>query len=128
VVSLTKPAGTYSSTLPDTDPNFIPPSVVTLSLSRTLDASQAALLKEFIGTQKIDLPTFAVANSSFFSSSGNGTGQVLTSAGATITVQFTYLAIPEPSGLILLGLGAGLGLLAVGRGRRAARPAANDRT
>jgi hypothetical protein len=130
VVSLTEPSGTWSSMLPVTDPHFIPPSIVTLSLALTLDATRASLLREFIGTRTINLPGEAVANSSFYSSSGNGSGLVLTSAGATVTIQYQYnpAAIPEPSGLILLGLGAGLGLLAAGRGRRTALPAANDRT
>jgi hypothetical protein len=75
----------------------------------------------------IGLADTANANSSFYSDSGNGAGRVLTSAGATVTVQYTYQAIPEPSGLILLGLGAGFLLLAAGRSGRAARPAVNDR-
>lgn len=132
VVSKTEPSGTYSSFLPVTDPNFIPPSNATLSLTNTLDASNAAsMLAQFIGTGTIDMPLTAVADSSFYSSSGNGGGVVLTSASGTVTVQYLYTPAvsitPEPSGLILLGLGAGLGLLAACRTRRAARRAEGDR-
>ena len=130
VVSKTASSGTYSSFLPDTDPHFIPPSNATLSFTNSLDASSSAsLMAQFIGTGSIDMPLTAVAHSSFFSSSGNGGGVVLTSASATVTLQYLYTPsiVPEPSGLTLLGLGAGVGLLAAVRGRRAARPAEGDR-
>jgi hypothetical protein len=128
VVSLTEPSGTWSSMLPVTDPHFIPPSSVTLSISRTLDASTASLLAQFIGKGTINLSDTAQAFSSFYSNSGNGAGRVITSAGATVTVQYTYSIIPEPSGLILQGLGAGFLLLAARRSCRAARPAVSDRS
>ncbi len=121
VVSLTEPGGTWSSMLPVTDPHFIAPSIVNLTLTRTLDASTASLLAEFIGSGGggIDLSDTAVANSSFYSNSGNGGGMVLTSASATVTIQYSYIpsvaSIPEPSSLVLLGLGAGITLLAAGR-------------
>jgi hypothetical protein len=132
VVTLTEASGTYSSSLPVTSPNYIAPSIVTLSLSTTLSASNAAsLLAEFIGTGTVGLPVLDVAESSFYSSSGNGSGTILTTASATATVQYVYTPAvgptPEPSGLILLGLGAGIGLVATVRGRRAARPAGRDR-
>jgi hypothetical protein len=129
VVTLTKPNGTWSSLLPVTDPHFIPPSNATLSFSTTLDASNSpSLFGQFIGTGTIAMPVTAEAQSSFYSSSGNGGGLVLTSADAVVTIQYQYTPFappfvsPEPSGLVLLGLGAGLGLLAAGRARRAARP------
>ncbi len=76
VVSMTEPSGTFSSMLPDTNPNFIPPNNVGLSLSRTLDSSNAAsLLSQFVGTGNVDLPITATAFSSFDSSSGNGAGE-----------------------------------------------------
>jgi hypothetical protein len=121
---------TWSSSLSITDPHYIAPSVITLSFSRTLDpTNDGSLLAQFTGHGNVDLPVTAVAHSSFFSSSGNGGGAVLTSADAIVTVQYLYTpnAIPEPSGLILLGLGAGIGLLVVGRRRQAARPAEGDR-
>jgi PEP-CTERM motif len=130
VVSKTDPATeTWSSLLPVTDPHFIPPSVATLSLSRSLDASNAAaLLPLFTGTGTIELPATAVAFSSFYSDSGNGGGVVLTKASATVTLQYEYLAsVPEPSSLILLGLGVGITFLASRRRRPAAGPAPSDR-
>jgi hypothetical protein len=135
VVSLTEPAGTWSSFLPVTSPNYIAPSMATISLSITINNSNlASLLSEFIGSGTIDLPITANANSSFYSSSGNGSGTVLTSASTTITLDYQYTpaapqttSTPEPSGLTLLGLGAGVGLLAAARVRRAARPVERDR-
>jgi hypothetical protein len=131
VVSLTESSGTWSSFLPVTDPHFIPPSNANLSFTRTLDASDAAsLMAQFIGTGTINMPLTAIAHSSFYSSSGNGGGIVLTSASGTVTLQYQYTpfaVVPEPSGLFLLVLGAGLGLLAAGRVRHTARPAVNDR-
>src|SRR5207248_1400247 len=44
VVSLTESSGTWSSTLPVTDPHFIPPNNSQLSLSRSLDTLNAASL------------------------------------------------------------------------------------
>jgi hypothetical protein len=121
VVTRTEVSGTWSSYLPDTNPNYIAPSSVQLSLSRTLDAANAAsLLPDFIGTGKIDLPISANAYSSFYSDSGNGGGVVRTSASATVTLQYWYTAfgpqsIPEPSSFVLLGLGTGLVALAARR-------------
>jgi hypothetical protein len=121
-------ASVYSSSpsdgLGDKSPYYIPPTVATISLSSSIDSSHdAPLLPEFIGTGTINV----IAFSSFTSNSGNGGGAVTTDASAIVTLQYFYTVIPEPSSLILLGLRAGLGLLAAGRGRRAARPAVNDR-
>lgn len=124
VVSMTEPSGTYSSMVPVTSPYYIPPSNATISLSTTLSASDSAsLFASFIGTGTIGLPVTADAHSSFYTSSGNGGGVVLTSADAIVTVQYEYTPFvpfvsPEPSGLLLLGLGAGLGMIAA---RRVAR-------
>jgi hypothetical protein len=130
VVTLTEPGGMWSSFLPVNNPNYIPPSNANLSFATTLDAStSASLFRQFIGTGTIAMPVTAEAQSSFYSSSGNGGGLILTSADAVVTIQYQYIPFappfvsPEPSGLVLLGLGAGLGLLAAGRARRAARPA-----
>jgi hypothetical protein len=132
VVSLTEPSGTWSSMLPVTDPHFIPPSIATISLTRTLDPSVASLLAEFIGKGTINLGATAAANSSFYSDSGNGSGTVLTSASATVTVQYVYTttiqaSIPEPSSAILLALGIGGGFLAYRLRRPAAHPAESGR-
>src|SRR4029077_4562102 len=112
-VQLTERSGIWSSLLPITDPNFIPPTITEQSFSRTLSAPDApALFSEFIGTGTVDLPVSATAFSSFFSSSGNGGGAVLTKANAIVTIQYGYSSIPEPSSVFLLGLGFGVTLLA----------------
>lgn len=129
VVSLTEPSGTYSSTLPVTDPNYIAPDNATFSLSRTLDGSDGSLFSSFIGTGTVGLPISAVAYASFYSSSGNGSGMVIETAGATVTVQYLYtpppvttsVVVPEPSGCLLLGIGAALGLIAARRRRAGTR-------
>lgn len=126
VVSMAAPSGTYSSMLAITDPHYIPPDDVTLSLARAINASNdPALLAQFIGTGSVDLPVTAVAHSSFFSDSGNGGAAVITKADATVTVQYFYTpaagtpTVPEPSGLVLLALGAGMGLTLVTAAQRA---------
>jgi hypothetical protein len=67
----------------------------------------------------------AEAFSSFFSSSGNGGGAVLTKGNAVVTVQYSYIEgqviIPEPSSAILLGLAVGIGIGARAWRRRPAR-------
>ena len=123
-------AETFSSLLPVTDPNFIPPTMTQQSYSRTLDSSDgAALLPSFIGTGTVDLPITATAFSSFYSDSGNGDGTVLTKANATVSVQYLYTpaSVPEPASAILLALGIGGGFLADRWRRRAAHPAQGNR-
>lgn len=118
-VQMTKPSGTFSSLLPVTNPNFIPPTITEQSYSRTLDpANAASLFSDFIGKGTVDLPVTATAFSSFFSDSGNGGGTVLTKANATVTIQYLFSPVPEPSSAILLGLGIGIGILATKLRRR----------
>jgi hypothetical protein len=116
-VELSEKSGTWSSLLPDTSPNFIEPTITKQSFSLGLTAANApSLFSEFIGKGQVDLPVDATAFSSFFSSSGNGGGAVLTKANAVVTVQYSFLEaqtlVPEPSSAILLGLGVGIAILA----------------
>jgi hypothetical protein len=121
-LQLTKPSGTFSSLLPVTNPNFIPPTITNLSYPLTLEANAGSLFSDFIGTGTVDLPVTATAFSSFYSSSGNGSGAVFTTANATVTIQYVYSSVssvPEPSSAILLGLGiVGISILATRLRRR----------
>jgi hypothetical protein len=118
-VQMTHTSGTWSSLLSVGNPNYIPPTMTQQTLSLTLTAANApSIFSEFIGTGEVTLPVNAEAFSSFFSSTGNGGGGVLTTANAVVTIQFSY--VPEPSSALLFGLGIGLTLLARRRlGRRA---------
>jgi hypothetical protein len=125
-VQLTKSSGTFSSMLPITSPNYIPPTMTEQTFSLTLTAANApSLFSDFIGTGMVDLPVTATAFSSFFSSSGNGGGAVITKASATVTIQYHLASIPEPSSVILLGLGISICLLA---NRLRCRPARGQET
>jgi hypothetical protein len=129
-VKMTETSGTWSSLLPITNPHFIPPTVTQQTLSLTLTAAGApSLFSEFVGAGKVGLPVDATANSSFYSSTGNGTGEVLTTANASVQIQyvFTPLVIPEPSSAILLSLGIVVTVVACRRfPRRAGRGRMRD--
>lgn len=73
-----------------------------LSLTSPADL---ALFTAAPGDAKISLPVLAQSNSEFFSSTGNGSGRITTSAGATVTLSYNYVPIPEPSTLAVVGLG-----------------------
>jgi hypothetical protein len=129
LVQLTEVKGVWSSLLPINSPNFIEPTITQQSFSLALTAANApSLFSEFIGTSQVDLPVTSSAFSSFYSSSGNGGGAVLTKANAIVTAQYSYLAVavPEPSSAILLGLGIGISLVASNwRHREACRSESN---
>jgi hypothetical protein len=122
--SMTEPSGTWSST-PLPGQGFIAPTVIHQVVSLTLTAANdPSLFSEFIGKGQVDLPVSATAFSSFYSSSGNGSGTVLTSAQASVELQYVFTpftVIPEPSSAILLGLGIAVSVVACRRfPRRAA--------
>jgi hypothetical protein len=124
-VQMTESTGTYSSFLPVTSPNYVPPTMTQQTFSRSLTAADSgSLFAQFIGTGAFDLPVTASSSSSFYSSTGNGGGAVITSAAATVTIEYNFLEpqlIPEPSTAVLLGLGISIAFLAnrLRRSRRA---------
>jgi PEP-CTERM motif len=111
---------TFSSSLPVTDPNRIPPTDIKQSLLLPLAPANGLLFADFIGTGNVDLPVKATAFSSFFMEGGSGGGGVTTTANATVTIEYLFSvpSIPEPSSAILLGLGIGIGILATRLRRR----------
>jgi hypothetical protein len=113
LVQLTKSSGTFSSLFPIGNPNFIPPSLTQQSFSTTLSPTNApSLFSDFIGPGTVGLPVTATAFSSFYSSSGNGGGGVMTEANATVSLVYHFTAVPEPSSIILLLLGFNIVVLA----------------
>jgi hypothetical protein len=123
-------SGSYSSLQPN--PNLVPDytkSYYPATGSFALTAANApSLFSDFIGNGTVSLPVSATAYSSVYVSSGNGGGGVLTTASAQVTIQYSFLSVPEPSSVILLGSGIGIGFLATWLRRRAAHPAQSDRT
>jgi hypothetical protein len=108
------------------------PTITQSNTSAPLTLSTPAELAMFTATtanQTIKLPLVAQSNSEFSSSTGNGSGQIKTVAGASVTVSYNYTpptlvnpngqSIPEPSTLAIVGLGSAV-LLAYRR-RVAAR-------
>jgi hypothetical protein len=87
--------------------------------SKSLTITDPGQLSLFTGTGTVGLPAFATAGSFFSTTSGNGSGSILTFAGLTVTLSYTYV-VPEPSSVALLGLGGGGILLAGGLRRRRA--------
>jgi PEP-CTERM motif len=88
-----------------------------------------ALFTATTANETIKLPLVAQSNSQFVSSTGNGSGQIKTVAGANVTVSYNYTPVtrqdpanqnvPEPSTLAIVGLGCAA--LLANRRRAAAR-------
>jgi hypothetical protein len=105
------------------NPYYVAPTDTSTMLSRTLTLADApSLFPDFIGNGTFGLPVTATAFSSFFCSSGNGGGGVITKANAIVTIQYVYtaLTIPEPSSIVLLGVGIGISFVAATRLHRRA--------
>jgi len=110
--STSNPAGSQFYLTPDGQTTNAPQTgTVTVHIT---DPAQLAL---FTGPGTIGLPAHANAGSTFVTNTGNGSGTVMTFAGVTANLQYSYAAVPEPSSMALLGLGGG-GLLLAGRSRR----------
>ena len=125
VVAQAMPAD-VSKTSTVTGPPF-PKDVTFPSMSRSgttgfLTLNSAADLAMFTAANKgdsIKLPVIATAQSTFSSTTGNGSGVVNTAAGADVIVTYTYAPAPVPEPTTFAVLGAGLLGLIVARRKRA---------
>ena len=116
-------AQTFSTDLPPTSPYYLKPdnqdsNKITGTVSKTI--TDPTLLALFAGAGTIELPASATSASMVTNTNGNYGSRVLTYAGITIEISYTYapVVVPEPSSVILMGLGGGLVLLCHRRSRR----------
>ena len=79
----------------------------TASSTYTLPADMAS----FIGAGTLNLPGVTQSQELIAGGGGNITAILNTVAGATVEVQYTYSAVPEPGSLVLLALGGAVMLL-----------------
>jgi len=107
-------AGTRFFLTPDGDPNNIGSLFVGQKSVTITDPAQLAL---YTGSGTFGLPVSATAGNAFSTTSGNGSGSIITRAGVRVELSYTYV-VPEPSSVALLGLGGGGILLAGGLRRR----------
>jgi hypothetical protein len=115
------PTFPHSITMPThTTQNTQQPVILTSAADLALFTQSAA------NDTLIRLPATARSNSMFNSSTGNGFGSVVTNAGATVTIQYTYQPVtpatqlPEPATLAVLGLGIAVFTIAQRRRAKAA--------
>lgn len=110
---------TYSTDLPPSSPYYLKPdgqssNVFTGTVTKTI--TDPTLLALFQGSGTIGLPMSATAGSSITNTNGNYGSRILTFAGATIQISYTYApntpVIPEPSSVVLMGMGGGVLFLA----------------
>jgi len=84
--------------------------------NRNLTLTDPGQLALFTGSGTVGLPVFANGGTFFSTTSGNGTGSIITYATVTVALSYTYV-VPEPSSMALLGLG-GVGIVLAGNFRR----------
>ena len=115
VFSATSPAGPFDGSIDFLGSSGATSPTVSATSSNAVTTSTAADITLFTGPGTIALPVLA-GGSSTASGSGNLITQFNTSAGATVTVVYTYLTtdVPEPVSLAILGGG----LIVLGAVRR----------
>jgi hypothetical protein len=88
----------------------------TFNDNRNLTLTDPGQLALFTGTGTVGLPVFAKGGTFFSTTSGNGSGSIVTYASVAVALSYTYV-VPEPSSMALLGLG-GVGIVLAGGFRR----------
>jgi hypothetical protein len=110
----------YNPSDPAQSKFYLAPANSTQSMD--LKITSPSDIAQFIGSQTLQLPVAGNAFSSFMSTSGNGSGTVLTTASADVSVTYEYVTaqpefVPEPGAVLIWGLG-GIGSLVIWRALR----------
>ena len=107
----------YNPSDPAQSKFYLAPANSTQSMD--LKITSPSDIAQFIGSGTLQLPVAGNAFSSFMSTSGNGSGTVLTTASADVSVTYEYVTaqpefVPEPGAVLIWGLG-GIGSLVMWR-------------